>query len=79
MNTIYSVIKNYQDSYDDGWHFLGKKAISYHKTDEGARNKIAELLVSEGYMSNVDEFIEGYWEKTIEIPIFEVVPIQLEP
>ena len=80
MNTIYSVVNNYQDSDSGSWrHFIRKEVISYHKTYEGAKKKVAELLVSEGYTSNVGEFIEGYWEKTIEMPIFDVVPIQLEP
>lgn len=81
MKTVYSVVKNCQgsDSYS-WWHFIGKEVISYHKTYEGAKKKVAELLVLEGYTSNVGEFIGGSdWEKTIEMPIFDVVPIQLEP
>jgi len=60
MTTIYKVIANIQE-YQEGTGYCEPLTISYHKTEDGARRKVGQLLKDaiERMLATMDEFLQN--------------------
>jgi len=80
MDQIFVIFGHYQGHDSDHWqHWIGiSPPISYHRTMQGAKGKIAKLLEGKPNSIQLTESMNADGEYK-EYPLLIIEPIKLEP